>query len=71
MMHACRPRQRARRVQCTTSGWCFVEESISTVIKELLEDKSSEVSNGESVLATVIDDQEKERTCPPRPRMET
>ena len=40
-------------------GWCFVEESISPVIKELLEDKSSEVSNEENMLAVVTDDQER------------
>ena len=40
------------------SGWCLVEESISPVIKELLEDRSSDMCSEEFIVATVTDDQE-------------
>ena len=42
------------------SGWYFVEESISSVTNELLEDKSCDVSNQEYMLAMVIDAQQRE-----------
>ena len=41
------------------SGWCLVEESISSVVKELLDDRSA-CMRDENMLATVTDDQEQE-----------
>ena len=41
------------------SGWCLVEESISSVVKELLDDRSA-CMRDENILATVTDDQEQE-----------
>ena len=52
------------------SGWCLVEESISPIIKELLEDRSSDMRNEEYMVAAVTDDKRTRETCPVRPQME-